>query len=261
MALRRSTGPYLRGSNSSHDTDDMTPHVLPLLVSVHLPKTAGTSFRAALQAYYGDGLLEDYAMLPMQVPRGRREILALRDAFNARRQITASTLAIHGHFLPVKYRVALRHRATRYITWLREPVDRLVSHYQYWQRDYAGDDPKQPLRNRMLRERWSLERFCLGAELRNLYQQYLWSFPPARFAFIGITEHYVQDLDWLARNLLEAPPAEVMHALGNPNHPAGLYEIDATLRLRIEAHHAADHELYRQALGQRQVRLATTAPE
>lgn len=235
--------------------DDVPVNARPLLVSVHLPKTAGTSFRAALKAHYGEALLEDYAMLPMQLSRGPREIMALRAAFNACRQFTASTRAIHGHFLPVKYRVALRRRPTAYVTWLRDPVDRLVSHYHYWQRDYAGDDPKQPLRNRMLLERWSLERFCLGAEMRDLYRQYLWSFPPARFAFIGITEHYAQDLDWFARHVLLAPPAQAMHALGNPNHPTGVYEIDATLRKRIEAHHAGDVALYRQALEGRQARL------
>jgi hypothetical protein len=91
-------------------TSGLTADDLPLLVSVHLPKTAGTSFRAALQAHYGNKLLEDYAMLPMQVPRGRREWQSLRDAYNARDQITPSTRAIHGHFLPVKYRLALRQR-------------------------------------------------------------------------------------------------------------------------------------------------------
>jgi hypothetical protein len=234
----------------------MTTDELPLLVSVHLPKTAGTSFRAALEAHYGDSLLEDYAMLPMQLPRGRREWRALCDAYNALHQIPAFTRAIHGHFLPVKYRVVLRHRPTRYITWLRDPVDRLVSHYHYWKRDYGGDDPKQPLRNRMLRECWSLERFCLGPELRNLYRQYLWFFPPGRFAFIGITEHYAQDLDWFAHHLLRTASVDVVRALANPDHPDGTYEIDPTLRQRIEAHHAADLALYRQALGQREARLA-----
>jgi hypothetical protein len=238
-------------------TSGLTADDLPLLVSVHLPKTAGTSFRAALQAHYGNKLLEDYAMLPMQVPRGRREWQSLRDAYNARDQITPSTRAIHGHFLPVKYRLALRQRQTRYITWLRDPVDRLVSHYHYWRRDYAGDDPRQPLRNRMIGERWSLERFCLGSELRNLYRQYLWFFPVERFAFIGITEHYAQDLDWFARHLLRTSAPEVEHALANPDHLAGVYEVDLTLRQRIEAHHDVDVALYRQALGQRHARLAT----
>ncbi len=234
----------------------MTAEDLPLLVSVHLPKTAGTSFRAALQTHYRDSLLEDYAMLPMQLPRGRREWQSLRDAYRARDEITPSIRAIHGHFLPVKYRVALRDRQARYITWLRDPVDRLVSHYHYWRRDYSGDDPRQPLRNRMIGERWSLERFCLGSELRNLYRQYLWRFPVERFAFIGITEHYAQDLEWFARHLLRASSTEVVHALANPDHAAGVYGLDMTLRQRIEAHHNVDVALYRQVLAQRHARLA-----
>ena len=228
-----------------------------MLVSLHLPKTAGTSFRSALRQHYGATLVEDYAMLPMQLPRGQREWQALWAAAAGRSALTPGTRAIHGHFLPVKYRLALSGRPARYMTWLRDPVERVVSHYHYWQRNYAGDDPAQPLRNRMLGEQWSLERFCLGPELRNLYRQYLWGFRPQRFAFFGITEHYAEELAWCARHLLGADAAAVVHALANPARQASRYRIDPELRQRIERHHGADVVLYRQALLLRAARMST----
>ena len=37
---------------------------------------------------------------------------------------------------------------------------------------------------------WSLERFCLGPEVRNIYSQFLYGFLLEYFSFIGTTEFY-----------------------------------------------------------------------
>lgn len=231
----------------------------PLLVSLHLPKTAGTSFRLALEAHYGDRLVQDYAMLPMQLGRGRREWRAVCTAAAARRPLAPGVHAVHGHFLPIKYRLALLGRRARYITWLRDPVERVLSHYHFWRRDYDGADPAQPMRNRVLREDWSLERFCLGPELRNLYGQYLCGFGLRNFAFIGITEHYADDLAWFSRHVMGDAPAAVSHARTNPARQEAGYGVAPGLRDRIERHHAADVALYRRALILRSGRMTTSA--
>ena len=222
----------------------------PLLVSVHLPKTAGTSFGKALRERFGDRLQEDYTTLPLHQPRGRREWSAIRAGFAGSGQPVAAE-AIHGHFLPVRYRIALRGRDVDYVTWLRDPVDRLLSHFHFWQRTAQAATRAQPLRHRMLQEGWSLERFCLGPELKNLYRQWFWGFDVRRFAFIGITECYQEDLEVFATRYL-AGQGLMVRERGNPAlGPAGRYEIDPGLRARIERHHAADVALYRWARGRR----------
>lgn len=214
----------------------------PLLVSLHLPKTAGTSFADALEHRYGSALLKDYADMPMQAGRGRREARALLSVPARRRALREKGVrAVHGHFLPVAYRWAAAGRPARFITWLRDPLQRLVSHYHFWRRDYDGGDPRQPLRNRMLREDWSLERFCLGPEMRDLYRQYLWGFDPNRFAFIGVTERYAEDL---ARLLGEQVPSDAEMRLANPERGEA-YRIPARLERSMREHHAADVALYR----------------
>lgn len=213
----------------------------PLLVSLHMPKTAGTSFADALRRIHGAGLVTEYQDMTMQVPRIVREARMLASAsWRLRMAWNPAVTAIHGHALPVVYRWAWLRRPTTYITWLRDPVQRVVSHYHYWRRDYDGSDPRQPLRNRMLREHWSLERFCLGPELRNVYRCYLWGFDPNAFAFIGITERYAEDLQRLP-GAGWSSCAETR--LANPER-GDRYALAPGLEEKIRAHHAADVRLY-----------------
>lgn len=214
--------------------------VEPLLVSLHLPKTAGTSFADALERRYGGALLKDYADLPMHHPRIVRELRAVASIPRRRRLLASGEVrAVHGHFLPVAYLHAAG-APTRFVTWLRDPLQRLVSHYHFWRRDYRGEDPGQSLRNRMLREDWSLERFCLGPEMRNLYRQYLWGFDPNRFDQVGLTERYEQDVGAILG--LEAAVAGKVR-MANPKR-GDRYELPPALERRMRAHHAADLRLY-----------------
>ena len=224
----------------------------PLIVSLHLPKTAGPSLAEALRANARCGYRDDYADLPMQHAVRRRRLDAIRRGLALRGKLPADGGCIHGHFLAIKYRIALGRRPARFITWMRDPVQRLASHYAYWHRDYDGSDPGQPLRNRMLREGWTFERFALGPEMRNVYAEYLWGVDLARFDFVGITEHYPEELGRLAALL--GPSFRPVHAavLVNPDGDGGGYAVDPELRARIESHHAADVALYRQALALRE---------
>ncbi len=212
-----------------------------------MPKTAGTSFSDALKLHFGDRYRADYADLPMHATPLRRNLRAMVDRVRRYRRLPAGVGCVHGHFLPTKYRLAAARRDACFVTWLRDPVERVVSHYHFWRRDYHGEDPAQPLRNRMLREDWSLERFALGPEVRNLYSQYLWRFDPRRFDFIGITEHYAEDLDVFAHRFLGGP-APLSCALANPERAEDQYLLEPALRSRIASHHAADVALYRWAL-------------
>lgn len=226
----------------------------PLLVSLHMPKTAGTSFAATLRAHFGDRYRADYDMPPLQLPRGRRMLRACADVRRIRRDGVAAD-CVHGHFLPATYRFGLRKRPAAYVTWLRDPVERILSHYHYWRRGYAGDDPRQPLRNRMLEQNWSLERFALGPELRNVYHQYLWNFPPSRFDFIGITEHYAEDIQRLSHQHLGCEAVLACEQV-NPERGDARYALEPGLRRRIEQHHARDVALYRWALQRRNGRVS-----
>ena len=90
----------------------------PEIVSIHIPKTGGTSFWRVLEHIYGPKAVQrvfprEYeAEAPISVKRGIR--------------------ALHGHFryadLGQRVQVA---SPVKLVTWLRNPVDRVISNYHY----------------------------------------------------------------------------------------------------------------------------------
>ena len=226
-----------------------------MLISVHLPKTAGTSFERALRSHFGERLRLDYASKPLhQGPAARRLQAMGRALEHGLRGADAHTACIHGHFLPLAYRWLRSPDRRTFVTWLRDPVERLASHYQHWQR---VDNPPATdvLHVRMLEENWSFEQFALAPQLRNIYSQFLWGFPLTAFTFVGISEHYAEDLAIFGRRILrsELPICEERR---NPEAPQGPYDIDEALRRRIRSYHAADQALYERALALRERRTA-----
>jgi hypothetical protein len=227
-----------------------------MLISVHLPKTAGKSFEAALQARFGSALREDYGTFPMNTPRPERHRAALEACLTNASASFDGVSCIHGHFLPLKYLLLADQRPVTFVTWLRHPVQRAISNYHYWRRAY---DPSvaRPLHRRVVEEDWTLERFCLCDEMRDMYTQFLWGFPLENFDFIGITEHFDADLaEFAARHLGIAVTAERLNAATGAGES---YTIETGLHRRIAAFHGRDMALYARALALRQARLATSA--
>jgi hypothetical protein len=223
--------------------------VAPLIVSLHMPKTAGNSFKAVLDEHFGDALKNDYADYPINVtPRDRHRqavaaclTVALEDNYRDIR-------CIHGHFLPIKYLLLADLRPTVFVAWMREPMARLVSHYHYWYDAYDPDSPDtRPLHRRVVEEQWSLEQFCLSPDMRNLYSQFLWGFPLERFDFIGITENYESDLRAFSLGYLgNELQARLVNQRKSPPATGG-EELTGRLRSRVEKWHAADVDLYQRA--------------
>ena len=214
-----------------------------MIVSLHLPKTAGSSFLASLESHYGSRLQRDYGDLPIVTPVLNRKFNALKGCLVNAVKSPESVDCIHGHFLPLKY---LFLKDTKFITWVRDPVERLASHYYYWSRNY-NPDIATDLHRRMIEEKWTLERFCLGPEFKNFYSQFLWGFPVKRFDFIGITEHYEQELKYFSTHILKSDIEEHSENI-NPDNPRKSYFEDNDLRLKIEAYHSKDVAFYRRAL-------------
>ena len=225
----------------------------PLMVSVHLPKTAGTSFRATLEDHFGPRLRSDYDDMPLHKGAAERNLAGLEGAVANFLGNFDGVGCIHGHFLPMKYLLLRDRLNTEFVTWLRHPVDRLVSHYDFWKRQY---DPATagPLHRTVVAQDWSLERFCLSEELRDVYATFLWAFPLEYFAFVGIVEHYAEDhAFFMAHHLGAAAPTKRLNAAPPRERPVAL---DSGLRRDIEAFHAADMRLYETALVLRGRRLA-----
>jgi hypothetical protein len=218
---------------------------------LHLPKTAGTSFSTTLKEHFGNKFLKDYNDLPVNTPEYERNKTALHACLCNAENNFSDIECIHGHFLPIKYLLFSTKREVSFITWMRNPVDRVLSHYYYWKRSYNPEIAPR-LQRRVIEDNWSIERFCLGPEVRNLYRQFLWGFPLQYFNFIGVTEFYEDDLEYFAQNYLNVSVEPKKINVGDKGN-AG-YQIGSPLRSQIEAFHAADMELYQKALEKRQTR-------
>lgn len=218
-----------------------------ILISVHLPKTAGTSFGSSLEDYFGTSLLKDYDNNNNGISREAydRNKITLLSSIDIAENGLESVKCIHGHFLPVKYMLLGTRKKLSFITWFRQPVERMISHYNFWQRSY---DPilSEGHHKQVVEEEWTLEQFCLSPRFRNIYSQYLWCFPFEYFSFIGITEYYEQDIQYFSEKILRNP-IECKY-LNSANNQKTKEELAPSLLKKIKQYHAEDILLYEKAL-------------
>ena len=119
-----------------------------------------------------------------------------------------------------------------------------------------ASDVTSALHRRVVEEGWTLERFCLAPELRNIYSQFLWGFPLQRFHFVGLTESYENDLRYFSTAYLgrEFEPRQ-LNQRDVAGEAGGADELEAGTRAEVEQFHAADMALYKTALDMRAARI------
>lgn len=216
---------------------------------IHIPKSGGSSLRRALIEKVGEcNIAFDYAM-PFAQPAWRRKLLCLGHR-SARQNKDAGI--IFGHFLAGKYAkfsgTTFTKRAEfRYVTFLRDPLQRAISHYLYWKRVPI---PNHALWQRFNNERWTLERFLLADEFSNIQSEFLWRFPLSSFDFIGITEHYNLSVQMLASTFQELRSLSVISENMNPNRPdaATHYAVTDDLMTAFVEKNAEDYLLYKEGV-------------
>ena len=159
------------------------------LISVHVPKCAGTSLRLALERAYGPASVHgDYADRPLDPAAPMH--LDPDGFFGPTPVLPAEARVVHGHFHIRKYRT-IRASIGR-IAFLRHPVARAVSHYDYWNRlAPAGHALHAYMRERRL----DLPAFVRLPFIRRLYRRVLFAGVSRReFDLIGTTETLAADL-------------------------------------------------------------------
>jgi hypothetical protein len=222
------------------------------IISLHLPRTAGTSFKASLVAHFGEHFREDNNDQAISQPVHQRCKAALSAGMAIAEQGLDEVKCVHGHFLPVKYLLHGTRRDLTFVTWMRDPMARLISHYYYWQESY-DEKTAAPHHRQVIEERWTLEQFCLSEKFRNIYTQYLWGFPLENFAYIGISEHYREDMREFSERFLSVNLTPQHHNATAYRHTRP--HLDETFLDKVRDFHAADMKLYLRALQWRQARL------
>lgn len=230
-----------------------------LYVSVHIPKTAGTSFAKALgQAFKADELVLDYQHVRDHAVVAAQGVSAVEthrawlspnwlDLLRRYRQdlkaLPKTCQLVHGHFPARKYHPLLTWRTPFYITWVRDPFARAVSNYFYWQ-TFDPETVPDPLVRTVLSDRWSLETFLFHPAVRDYQSLFLRGLPWDKIDFIGVVERFDEDLRRLSE--LMGRPLELFVENTGPNSDA--VETYEYLRARFMAAHKKDAALYRYAV-------------
>lgn len=220
-----------------------------MIVSVHIPRTAGSSFRAYLSRNPAIQLVENYGN-PIFVPALLRHSAAVYSQLKNRLQpVDRQTNIIHGHFLPATYAHLYNQKKAKFITWMREPADRIRSQYDYcFQSDKRVD--KSPFQNRVARENWSFTEFYQHPHAQNLYTKFLWNFSIEYFDFIGIVEHYKDDFSYFCSHYFNDDNPQEIYG----NRTLSSFASDEN-KAQIRKLNEADYALYQYALDKRAARL------
>lgn len=222
-----------------------------MLISIHIPKTAGTSFGVLLRQAYGARLLQDYADRPLASSPLPRLACAYAGRLGAQRRLQGHD-AVHGHFLALKY----AHVPGNMVTWLRHPAQRVVSRYEHYRRDVDESRPLHAVRG--LRPGLSLEEFSRIPRYRDTCAKYLRWVPWSRIACFGFSEDMDEGLARMRRVL--GPELDRLQATGlaldglseaslpyvnaNPGKATRAYELEPAVERALLALNAQDYRLW-----------------
>ena len=162
-----------------------------VIISVHVPKTADTSFAVWLESVFGGGqLVRDYADRPID-PKSEMNVdpAGFLSRYGTARQLPKGARAVHGHFWAKKY--DRTENAVR-ITFLRDPIERTISHYYFWLNTQGHG---HSLHQRVLDEGMGMLDFARLPQMRGFYRDYFFrDVDMAAFDFIGDMSFFDEEL-------------------------------------------------------------------
>jgi hypothetical protein len=213
-----------------------------LIVSIHIPKAAGQSFRVRLLSTFGSRALIDYGdWTGFDTPEAVAQRAPRRAAMRARRdELLRDYDVIHGHFLPDKY-VGL-FPTTQFAAFFRDPYQQAVSHYQFMWRHPEID---HPVVKAVHATRMSLPEFIVAYP--NIQSWFLGHLGVEDLAMVGLIEQYERGVALFDAVFGCKMSPETSRENVNPDRHGDIYSIDATVRKAVDTHRAGDIELYRRA--------------
>ncbi|MBU2501633.1 sulfotransferase family protein, partial [bacterium] len=156
------------------------------LVFVHVPKTAGTSFRMALERLLGfDAMAYDYGPdSEVTSPIIMRHVYDRQDLKEFKAAVLDGPVqVVCGHFPAEKYRDLFGPENA--LVFLRDPVQRLISEYRHYV-TYNGYVK-------------GFEEFYRDPAFTNCQKAFVQGIPLDRYGFLGITERYEASLEMANR--------------------------------------------------------------
>lgn len=158
------------------------------IIFVHIPKTAGTSFRSAANEYYGnDKILNDYGYESEETSEAVLKHYYQNEDANLLRDASKSFQLISGHYPASRYSEIFEDAPV--VAFIREPIARVVSEYNHFcnLNGYTG----------------SFRSFYSDEVYQNRQHKLLTGLSLKELAFVGITDEYDLSLS-IFNDLFEA---------------------------------------------------------
>lgn len=217
-----------------------------MLIFVHIPKTAGTSFKNLLSKVYSPSETIVIDSSEWYKDTVYSSIIS-RECLPGAQQIRPSSNIryIVGHFNADRF-IDLYPNAT-YITWVRDPIQRLISNYNYYLRSgvYYGEMKTEKRKYDII----DIETYTTHKHNLNIMCQQI-NIPLSKFKFIGIVERYEEEIirfkELTGINLVD----DSNYANINPDkkHVKETYKLTDEQKQKLTILHDQDYKLYNDCL-------------
>ena len=214
-----------------------------MILSIHVPKAAGNSFRELLEAKFGERMMGDYGdWAGFDHPEANQRRLERTRAMRLRApELREKYDVIHGHFVADKYEGLFDH--PQYVAFFRDPYQQAVAHYHFLKRNPQRDHPEERIfhENRM-----TLQDYLNWDAFRNHTAQYLGKVSIDEFTMVGMSSEFPRSLA-LFRSIFNCDLGEQRFANVNNERAGTEYEIDLETRRAVEKNRPLDIEIFRRA--------------
>jgi hypothetical protein len=196
---------------------------------VHIPKTAGTSFRVAVQQVFEDRVAYDYAKTPDTSAIVRQHVYEKRDLTALQRALESDRVVMLGGHVHYE-RYASIFPSERVITFVREPLSRVLSEHRHARRHNGFDG--------------DLLEFASRPRNRNLQTSMLRGVELDQAALVGVTERYGDSLTVLESRIGWGIPELVRNINPERTELALSYPMTAEEEEQLREYNQQDLELY-----------------
>jgi len=219
---------------------------LPKFIYIHIPKTGGTTFRKmVIDRLYGvKHFRENLDRYNINYSSWHRdyynEIIDYTPRYRRKNRLFQFNV-ISGHFRASKY-LFLDYPI---ITWLRNPTDRLISHYYNWLNKYNNikhyDDVNKLVWYEYFKNGMDIVEF---SKAFGNHMSFFFNIDFDKFKFIGILEKYYKSLKLFGK-LFNLKIIEYNVVLNSLKYPI----VSNDIRKQIAKNQKRDFELYNNAFG------------
>ena len=215
------------------------------LISVHIPKTAGSTFGHVIlpQVYSQNSILYDNNFLPI-------------DTLIQEGKLTQKTRVIHGHFSAEKYREYFPN--AKIVIWLRNPILLLISAYYFWIAASIDNIRYNENHRYVVENKLDFSAFVKQPFTHNIISNYFAKgMKLTDFYFVGIQEFFIDDLNDIKKKLgWSTLEVTISNRNSYENYQDKVMDIltNQSLVKNIVSLNSADMDIYQEALSLRSQR-------